>query len=39
MSLRKDLPEFVKTEYERAYYEGYIKALMWVMQSGDKYNK
>lgn len=28
-SLGKDLPKFVNTEYERPYYDGYIKALMW----------
>ena len=39
MSLRKDLSEFVRTDYDRAYYEGYIKALKWVMQDDYKADK
>jgi len=35
MSLRKDLPDFVRTDSDCAYYEGYIDALKWVMRDGD----
>ncbi len=37
MLLHKDLEDFVMTDSDRAYYEGYIQALEWVMQKG--YNK
>ena len=30
MLLRKDLSDFVRTDYDREYYEGYIQALQWV---------
>jgi hypothetical protein len=39
MLLHKDLPDFVRTDYDRGYYEGYIQALIWVMREGDKYDK
>ena len=39
MGLRQDLPDFVRTDSDRAYYEGYIDALKWVLRQGDKYDK
>jgi hypothetical protein len=39
MLVRQKLPENQQKEYDRGYYEGYVKALMWVMRDGDKYDK
>jgi hypothetical protein len=37
--LRKDLEDFVRTDYDRGYYEGYIQALQWVMRDKEKYDR
>ena len=39
MLVKQKLPENNKKQYDRGYYEGYIRALMWVMRDGDKYDK
>jgi hypothetical protein len=37
--VEQKLPENNQKEYDRGYYEEYVKALMWVMREGDKYDK
>ena len=37
--VEQKLPENNEKEYDRGYLRGYVKALMWVMREGDKYDK
>jgi hypothetical protein len=36
---KQKLPANNEKEYDRGIYEGYVKALMWVMRDGYKYDK
>jgi hypothetical protein len=39
MLLRKDLSDFVRTDYDRGYYDGYVQALQCVMRDKKKYDE